>query len=311
MEEFLNRLYSYEYFGTYLMIAIIVLLLIFVIVLFFGKKDQKNREIEETKKLQQINVENTFKEEDNKTAVETINTPVNDTSNEVMGNIPETLDTNIPVSNIANENIPEPTPEPALETSFDNTSNPALDNTIVVPNIEILNDNNFDKNIESPINNPVESLEPEKNVIETLNFEEPKANEEPFTPVFAKEEEKPFVFNDTPIPDTADAPKIPEFNFDDIIKNIEEENKKEEIKENDAKNKEVFSSVFVEEPKIDLPKAEVKEEVKDIPKEEELEMELPTLKKNISNNNDVMEETVKIDLPSLNDLTGESYDVRN
>ncbi len=307
MEEFLNRLYSYEYFGTYLMIAIIVLLLIFVIVLFFGKKDQKNREIEETKKLQQINVENTFKEEDNKTAVETINTPVNNTSNEVMGNIPETLDTNIPVSNIAIENIPEPN----QETTQVAAQEKVLDNTIVVPNIESLNDTSFNMNAELPVNNPVENLEPEKTVIETLNFEEPKANEEPFTPVFAKEEEKPFVFNDTPIPDTADAPKIPEFNFDDIIKNIEEENKKEEIKENDFKNKEVFSSVFVEEPKIDIPKAEVKEEVKDIPKKEELEMELPTLKKNISNNNDVMEETVKIDLPSLSDLTGESYDVRN
>ena len=64
MEGFLDKLYSNEYFGFYLIIAIIVLVILFLVVLFFGKKDQRKREIEATKKLQQINVD-TFKEEDN------------------------------------------------------------------------------------------------------------------------------------------------------------------------------------------------------------------------------------------------------
>ena len=64
MEEFLNNLYSYEYFGFYLIVSIIVLVLLFIIILFFGKKDQKVREIEATKKLQNGNMkdENTLRE---------------------------------------------------------------------------------------------------------------------------------------------------------------------------------------------------------------------------------------------------------
>ena len=70
MDDFLYKLYNYEYFGTYLMIIIAVLVLLFIIVLFFGKKDKKKREIEETKKLQQINSQEAFKEENNVASVE-------------------------------------------------------------------------------------------------------------------------------------------------------------------------------------------------------------------------------------------------
>ena len=69
MEEFLESLYNYEYFGFYLIISIIVLVLLFLVILFFGKKDQKVREVEATKKLQQINAE-AFKEEETKEKVE-------------------------------------------------------------------------------------------------------------------------------------------------------------------------------------------------------------------------------------------------
>jgi len=62
MEELLNKLYNYEYFGIYLIISIIILVLLFIIILFFGNKDKKEREIEATKKLQQIN-NDAFKED--------------------------------------------------------------------------------------------------------------------------------------------------------------------------------------------------------------------------------------------------------
>ena len=51
MQEILNKLYGYEYFGIYLIVSIVVLVLLFIFILFFGKKDQKEREIEATKKL--------------------------------------------------------------------------------------------------------------------------------------------------------------------------------------------------------------------------------------------------------------------
>ena len=70
MEELLNKLFSYDNFSLYLTIAIVVLIILFIIILFFGKKDQKERELEATKRLQQINEENTFKEESEVAKVE-------------------------------------------------------------------------------------------------------------------------------------------------------------------------------------------------------------------------------------------------
>lgn len=59
MKDFLYNLYQNDNFTLYLTIALIVLVVLFVIVLIFGKKDQK---LEETKRLQKIELEG-FKEE--------------------------------------------------------------------------------------------------------------------------------------------------------------------------------------------------------------------------------------------------------
>lgn len=55
MDNFLNNLYSYDNFGIYLIIAIVILVILFFVILFFGKKDKKNRELEETKRLEKLN----------------------------------------------------------------------------------------------------------------------------------------------------------------------------------------------------------------------------------------------------------------
>lgn len=59
--EFLYKLYENEYFGIGLFAIITVLLFLFLIILFFGKKDEKVRKLEETKKLELENI-NAFKE---------------------------------------------------------------------------------------------------------------------------------------------------------------------------------------------------------------------------------------------------------
>lgn len=59
MKDFLYNLYQNDNFTLYLTIALVVLVVLFVIVLIFGKKDQK---LEETKRLQKIELEG-FKEE--------------------------------------------------------------------------------------------------------------------------------------------------------------------------------------------------------------------------------------------------------
>ena len=71
MDKFLNNLYSYDNFGIYLIIAIVILVILFFLILFFGKKDKKNRELEETKRLQKLNPD-LFKLDDEKDKVESI-----------------------------------------------------------------------------------------------------------------------------------------------------------------------------------------------------------------------------------------------
>ena len=57
--DFIYDLYQNDNFVLYLTIALVILIILFVVVFFFGKKDQK---LEETKKLQKIEMD-TFKEE--------------------------------------------------------------------------------------------------------------------------------------------------------------------------------------------------------------------------------------------------------
>ena len=71
MDNFLNNLYSYDNFGIYLIIAIVILVILFFLILFFGKNDKKNRELEETKRLQKLNPD-LFKLDDEKDKVESI-----------------------------------------------------------------------------------------------------------------------------------------------------------------------------------------------------------------------------------------------
>ena len=60
MMDFIYELYQNDNFVLYLTIALVILIILFVLVLIFGKRDQK---LEETRKLQKIEVDNAFKEE--------------------------------------------------------------------------------------------------------------------------------------------------------------------------------------------------------------------------------------------------------
>ena len=50
--EFLYKLYDMEYFAVGLLIVIAILVFLFLLILFFGKKEEKERKLEETKKLE-------------------------------------------------------------------------------------------------------------------------------------------------------------------------------------------------------------------------------------------------------------------
>lgn len=282
MEEFLNKLYSYEYFGTYLMIAIAVLVLLFIIVLFFGKKDQKKREIEETRKLQQINNTDAFKEESNVASVE-----------------------------VPKEEVKEPV---VTQEQLEN-------DTIVVPSINdlVTNDNsvtNTNENSEPVL--PQEDLNTTALNVEHVNENNFNNQQQPIEivsePVLDKVEEKPLVFNDLPkeeepivdVPETVNIEPtvplvdVPEFNLDKIASDVEEI--KEESKDSAYKPTEVFSSVYApQKEEVELPKLEEEKTKKD-----DLDIELPTLKKEV--------EEEKVEMPVLNDynldnITGEDYNI--
>ena len=111
MDNFLNNLYSYDNFGIYLIIAIVILVILFFLILFFGKKDKKNRELEETKRLQKLNPD-LFKLDDEKDKVESIQEnkieeeeikPIINEEESIIDNGPTIINENISENNEAEE----------------------------------------------------------------------------------------------------------------------------------------------------------------------------------------------------------------
>lgn len=304
MEEFLNKLYSYEYFEIYLIISIIVLVILFFVVLFCGKKDKKKREIEATKKLQKINEEDAFKEDnvfekvetnniDNKLENDTIIVPTIEDINTTYNN--DSLN-EVNIFSTSNNDIPEPVLPSEEPSNLDITlpvESPSS-NEIVTDNNDIKIVDNFSNLVEEP------KIEEKVDILNTK-------------PIFEKVEEKPFNFdeffddkgvqqNETEIikPEPIEDVDVPVFNFEEVVK---EETKKEEpiIKE-----PQIFSSVYVppkkeevKEPKVEIP----------VPSKEELDFELPALKKV-----ETKSEEKKIEKPILNnynldELSGETYTI--
>ena len=294
-EKILEQLYSYEYFGVYLTISIVVLVILFFVILFFGKKDQREREKTATLKLQQIN-NDAFKEEiteENKLENDTIIVPNINTFTEDPEEIPEPVLPNVENTELT-ENYNEPTivMEPVVEN--EDIAEPTFPR---VPEQTIIMDEPILSEVEEKplVVNDFESVKPEVEIpiIESVSDILPKEENEEI--------------------------EVPTFNFDEIIKTVEE-TRVEEKQFN--KGPQIFSSVYVPEKEEDVkPVVDVKNEINN---DDELEFELPTLKKDTS---DIKEEPVveeksevvelpkvedEIEMPILNDynldeLTGETY----
>lgn len=274
MEEFLNTIYSYEYFGFYLIMAIIVLVILFLVILFFGKKDQKNREIEATKKLEQINTD-AFKKEPIEEKLE-INEPNKETNLEdtiVVSNIED-----MPTLNYVEEN--EEIPEPVL---------PTMENIV-----------------EEKVEEKTDIYEPILDKIE----EKPLAldNTNTFTNEFISQVEESSIVenNDIVKEDASEEIKVSEFNLENIMKDIED-TKEVEVKEKPINNEPIFSSVYVPEKEEAEP---IKEEIPVEKAMEDLEFELPSLKKEETeeNNREEIEVPILKDY-NLDELSGETYNI--
>ena len=295
MMDFIYDLYQNDNFVLYLTIALVILVILFVVVLFFGKKDQK---LEETKRLQKIELDNAFKEE--KELPEKIEVEVK--NDDVKEEVP-----------VNNEKKEEELPKKSI---FDETTS-----------IPLVKEESQDVKIAEPQNVEVTTFEP------IIKEEKPKVEEKMVSLV--EEDDKPLFMPNNDIDDigkdlseleklkeefrSMDLPKEEEskpiFSDEDVIpsrldRKVEEKeipsrlnNKNEEKK---YKPSAVFSSVFVNNKDEQKEAEEVKPEVKEEPKKvslftiEDDDLELPTLKK---------EE--KKEVNNIDNITGETYNINH
>jgi len=325
MEDFLNNLYNNEYFGFYLIIAIIVLIILFLVILFFGKKDQRKREIEATKKLQQINAD-AFKEEQTEIKLEVNEINTNNLEDTIV--VPEIEAPTL--NNISDNEIPEPV-IPAVEIE---TQEPVIEPVIEpeIPEVEI-------PIMETPVvEMEVPVFEEEKVLEEAPIIVEPKIEIEE-EPLLERIEEKPLIFEDTtkfgtefinevletpqqeeineePIKTEIPEIEVPVFNFDEVVKDVEEV---KNTTVNYSKGPQIFSSVYVpekkveiEEPKIEIPvekKVEKPVENVEIQNNKDFSFELPSLKKEEPKIEEKIERPILTDY-NLDELSGETYTIK-
>ena len=302
--DFLDKLYSSNYFGIGLFAVIAFLVVTFLIVLFFGKKDEKKRKLEAT---QNISTENSFKETSTPTPVEIPKdpepvAPINLGSEAVK----EENSQNIPLEPVTPV---MPVPPVAPIKLEENDNNEYVENlTIEEPK----------KEVEVPLTpiigeipkaepvtpaTPIINEVPKADVVTPIIHEEPRVTPTPVEPTkieipqrpvepIIKEEEPKLQINEEPEINTYYKPaekvqtetetiKVPNIDFDSLAKSIskeldelENDSKKydeikvtpiHEITKEEPEKREVFSSVYVkEEPKV------MREEKIELPKKIEL-----------------------------------------
>ena len=215
MMEFLDKIYGYEHFGIFLFAAIAILVVLFLIVLFFGKKDEKKRELERTQQMAQPVA-------DGFANVSTEPTPLNITE-----------PTFAPVENIVNQStvIEEPVIEstPITEPQVEVQNTPIIEPIIPV---EPITENVEPTPVLSPIVEPtiISSVTPENyDVIPETKVEEIVAPEPVVTPIVTEKVEEI---------------KIPNFNFDELAASIANE-----LNELENSQKEIVEPIISEEVK--------------------------------------------------------------
>lgn len=304
MMDFIYELYQNDNFVLYLTIALVILIVLFVLVLIFGKRDQK---LEETKRLQKIDVD-AFKEEKK-----------DEVKVEVPAKEPEEIKTE-KIEEVKEEIKPVTTEEPKVAKSI-------FDDTQVLPIADKVENRAADEEIKVTTFEPIKVEEKqEEPVVEEANKKEVNKPlidiEEESKPINIKELDE-INFDDINlekdlgelenIKNEFDSIKIPE------VKEVKEEKKEEKVIErNETKpfkpSPQVFSSVFVkkEEPVVEEVKEEIKTEEK--PKvnlfsiqDDEEEIELPPLKSTEEKKEETKEE---VKIFSFDDISGETYNIK-
>ena len=242
MKDFIYGLYQNDNFTLILVIALVVLIIAFVVVYFFGKKDQK---LEETKRLQKIELD-AFKQEENvpeKVEVkeeikkedevkETINEDVNVT--EFIPDVKEEIEEEVNIPLKKEENVRP------LFKDHEEEEKPISIN-------ELSSDFEDEK-----LENDLSSLESIKNEFNSINI--PEVKEEMEKPVFKP---SPQIFSSVFV----------DKKEENIISNNEEEHVTEIKKEQKPIDAKLFSIIDDEdEEDIELPSLKNEEVTNDLDK---------------------------------------------
>ena len=180
MKDFIYGLYQNDNFTLILVIALVVLIIAFVLVYFFGKKDQK---LEETKRLQKIELDAFKKVEEEPEKAEV-------TKEEVKENVPEvsnevTVTEFVPEEKEESEEIELPQVKEEVKPIFDN--------------------NEEDKKLENDLSS-LESIKNEFNSIDIPEVKEEKpifkSSPQIFSSVFVDKREENIVSNNEEVSTT-------------------------------------------------------------------------------------------------------------
>lgn len=300
--DFLDKLYSSNYFGIGLFAVISFLVVAFLIVLFFGKKDEKKRKLEAT---QNLITENAFKETTEKSAVEIpvkpepvapIKLEPASTINTVKINEPVVAPNINSVATPINPVTPVMPIPPVNTTTTEKENDEFLDNLVIeepakeIPNSEPI------KPIINPINNIVNEM-PKAVANSTIELDPVKielpnepVKSESVTPIIndkvtpiIKEEEPKLQINEEPIINTyyqptekenvTEAIKVPNIDFDSLANSISKE--LDELEHNTHKYDEVkvtpLNTIVKPEPATNINTYNdvyIKEPIREMPKPE-------------------------------------------
>lgn len=272
MKDFIYELYQNDNFTLYLTIALVILIILFVIVFFFGKKDEK---LEETKRLQKIELD-TFKKEEETPAKLEVKEETKPQEKEEIKPI-ETVNEEVTVTEFkpsfedTEEEIELPKENTEVKVSkplfSDHEEEESPISISELPEIKL---DEKDEQLESGLSN----LEAIKNEFDKIDI--PKVKEE--KPIF-----KP-------------SPQI----FSSVFVNKQEENK------NNNNEEEVVTKLPEKEEKTEpLIKTFIIED-----EDEDDDMDLPTLKKDEEEQKPLISEGTNETKSLLDDVNGEVYELK-
>lgn len=278
MMDFIYELYKSDNFVMILSIVLVVLVLLFVLVFIFGKKDQK---LEETKRLQKLEMDTFKKEKDNddvKLEVPVSESVVPVAPVEVRAE-PTPIEEEKPIGNEdANMVVFEPEEKPSIIPFEDE-----VENKIPVMSKPLFSDNEEE---ESPIS---------INDLPVLNEEDKKMESGLNTLESIKNE-----FDKIEIPEVKDEPLIKEETSEKVFK----------------PSPQIFSSVYVNKNEESVTK--VNDEVVKPKDNDEVRMSIPEVNEEESNKLFTIEDDDDIELPALksddkpilSDNLGETYELK-